>query len=73
MIDQRYVDYVRENLSKYPIEAIKQALISKYKFAINKFVIDGKGWDVPADPADPYNQALNRRVEISVVPPEGKD
>ena len=51
-------------------EAIKQALISKYKFPVNKFVIDGKGWDVPADPADAYNQALNRRVEISVYPPE---
>ena len=30
----------------------------------------GKGWDVPADPNDPNNQSLNRRVEISVYPAE---
>ncbi len=50
--------------------AVKQALIKKYKFDPNKFAIDGKAWDEPADPANPYNQALNRRVEISVYPPE---
>jgi ABC-type nitrate/sulfonate/bicarbonate transport system substrate-binding protein len=59
-----------KDLSMARAEAIKQALISKYKFPVNKFTINGKGWDVPADPADPYNQALNRRVEISVYPPE---
>ena len=50
--------------------AVKQALIKKYKFNPNKFAVDGKAWDEPADPANPYNQALNRRVEISVYPPE---
>jgi flagellar motor protein MotB len=29
-------------------------------------------WDEPADPDDPMNQALNRRVEISVYPPEAQ-
>ena len=38
--------------------------------ANHKFSIEGKGWDEPADPNDPYNQALNRRVEIRVYPPE---
>ena len=35
-------------------------------------MVEGKGWDEPADPDDPMNQALNRRVEISVYPPESK-
>jgi flagellar motor protein MotB len=59
-----------KDLSLARAEAIKQALIDKYKFDANKFIIEGKGWDEPADPADAYNQALNRRVEISVFPPE---
>ena len=50
----------------------KRALIEKYKFDPNKFSIEGKGWDVPADPGSPDNHALNRRVEISVFPPEQK-
>ena len=44
----------------------------KYKFDPNKFIVEGKAWDVPANPDDPNNQALNRRVEISVYPPEAK-
>jgi ABC-type nitrate/sulfonate/bicarbonate transport system substrate-binding protein/outer membrane protein OmpA-like peptidoglycan-associated protein len=50
--------------------AVKTALVTKHNFDPNKFVIEGKAWDEPADPADPMNQALNRRVEISVYPPE---
>ncbi len=46
--------------------------MKKYKFDPNKFVVEGKAWDEPADPDDPMNQALNRRVEISVYPPEAK-
>jgi NitT/TauT family transport system substrate-binding protein len=59
-----------KTLSLARAEAIKQALIQKYKFDPNKFVVVGLGWDEPADPADPNNQALNRRVEINVYPPE---
>lgn len=59
-----------EKLSKDRANAVKNALVEKYKFDPNKFVVVGKGWDVPADSADPLNQALNRRVEISVYPPE---
>ncbi len=60
------------DLSLARAEAIKRSLIEKFKFDPNKFSIEGKGWDVPADANDPNNQALNRRVEISVFPPEQK-
>ncbi len=59
-----------KDLSSARAEAIKRALIDKYKFDPNKFIVEGKGWDEPADPTDPDNHALNRRVEISVFPPE---
>jgi NitT/TauT family transport system substrate-binding protein len=65
------VQAVRD-LSLARAEAIKRSLIEKYKFDPNKFNIEGKGWDVPADPSAPDNHALNRRVEISVFPPEQK-
>ncbi len=65
------VEAVR-SLSLERAEAIKRALIDKYKFDPDKFSIVGKGWDAPADPNDSENQALNRRVEISVFPPEQK-
>jgi len=59
-------------LSNDRAEAVKQALVKKYNFDPNKFTVEGKGWDEPANPDDPMNQALNRRVEISVYPPESK-
>jgi NitT/TauT family transport system substrate-binding protein len=59
-----------EKLSLDRAAAVKKALIERYKFDPNKFVAEGKAWDIPADPSDPQNQALNRRVEISVYPPE---
>jgi len=65
------VQAVRE-LSLARAEAIKRALVEKFKFDPNKFSVQGRGWDAPADPNDPNNQALNRRVEISVYPPEQK-
>jgi NitT/TauT family transport system substrate-binding protein len=65
------VQLVRD-LSQARAEAIKRALVEKFKFDPNKFSIKGKGWDVPADQSNPDNQALNRRVEISVFPPEAK-
>jgi NitT/TauT family transport system substrate-binding protein len=65
------VQSVRE-LSLARAEAIKRALVEKFKFDPNKFDIKGKGWDEPADSNDPNNQALNRRVEIGVYPPEQK-
>jgi ABC-type nitrate/sulfonate/bicarbonate transport system substrate-binding protein len=58
------------DLSRRRADAVMKALVEKYKFDPKKFVVDGKAWDVPSDPADPLNQALNRRVEISVYQPE---
>ena len=55
-----------QDLSLARAEAIRKALIEKYKFDPNKFSIEGKGWDVPADPGAPENHALNRRVEIKI-------
>jgi len=61
-----------ERLSKDRAQAVVTALIKKFKFDPNKFVVAGKAWDEPFDPADALNQMLNRRVEISVYPPEEK-
>jgi len=59
-----------KQLSLERAEAVKKALVDKYKFEPNKFVVEGKGWDIPADVNDQMNQALNRRVEIKVIAPE---
>ena len=57
-------------LSRERADAVKQALVKKYKFDPNKFTVEGRGWDSPADPSQPDNHALNRRVEVSVYPVE---
>ena len=57
-------------LSKERANAVKTALVKKYNFPPEKFVVEGKAWDEPADPSDPENQTLNRRVEVAVYPPE---
>ncbi|HAE37439.1 MAG TPA: hypothetical protein DCG57_02235, partial [Candidatus Riflebacteria bacterium] len=59
-----------KDLSLSRAEAVKRALVDKYKFDPSKFVVEGAGWDSPADASNPLNQALNRRVEVSVFPPE---
>jgi NitT/TauT family transport system substrate-binding protein len=61
-----------QKLSLDRANGVKEALVSKYKFDPNKFVIEGQGWNLPADPDDPDNHTLNRRVEISVYPPEAQ-
>ena len=60
----------RRGCKHYRTFELMYALIEKYKFDPNKFSIKGLGWDRPADSSQPSNQALNRRVEISVFPPE---
>src|SRR5262245_32187947 len=45
------VQAVRD-LSLARAEAIKRALIEKYKFDPNKFNIEGTGWEVPADTSE---------------------
>ena len=57
-------------LSKNRAEAVKKALVEKYKFDENRLSIKGVGWDVPADAKDPLNQDRNRRVEVRVYPAE---
>lgn len=58
------------DLSRDRALAVKNALVRKYKFQRNKFVVKGKGWDEPANRSDPLNRALNRRVEVQVYTPE---
>lgn len=63
-------DLVKE-LSNHRANAVKQGLINKFKeLQPNQFSATGVGWDRPADPEDPLNQAKNRRVEIKVYPAE---
>lgn len=62
---------VRE-LSLHRANAVKEALVNKYKMNPDQFVVAGYGWDKPADPKDPDNHARNRRVEIRVVPAEAQ-
>ncbi len=66
----RYEDVQQLSLDR--ANAVKQALVKKFKFEPDKFAVEGKAWDEPADPDDPLNQALNRRVEIAVYPPEAQ-
>ncbi|RCK81090.1 MAG: Urea carboxylase-related ABC transporter, periplasmic substrate-binding protein [Candidatus Ozemobacter sibiricus] len=59
-----------KELSEARAQAVRDALIRKYRFPPNKLIAVGKGWEEPADPNDPANHALNRRVEIQVFTPE---
>jgi len=61
-----------QELSLERANSVKKGLIEKFKFDPNKFVVEGKAWNEPADPQDPDNHAMNRRVEISVYAPESK-
>lgn len=52
-------------------EAVKQAVLRRFRtIAPNQLVSNGLGWDRPADPNDPGNNAKNRRVEVKVYPLE---
>lgn len=62
-------DLVKE-LSLNRANAVKEAVVRKFKLDPNHFAVAGMGWDVPADPSDPENQAKNRRVEIKVYSAE---
>ncbi|MEM1201759.1 MAG: phosphate ABC transporter substrate-binding/OmpA family protein [Acidobacteriota bacterium] len=61
-----------ERLSLDRAGAVKTALVEQFDFPPDKFVVEGAGWNRPADAEDPDNHALNRRVEISVYPPEAQ-
>ena len=55
-------------LSLARAEAVKQALLEKFpgRFDPNKFVVDGKGWLEPADPAQPGAAGVMRREVLDL-------
>jgi outer membrane protein OmpA-like peptidoglycan-associated protein/ABC-type nitrate/sulfonate/bicarbonate transport system substrate-binding protein len=59
-----------KELSNQRANAVKQALINKFNLDPNQFNVEGMGWDRPADPDNPLDQAKNRRVEIKIYPAE---
>ena len=62
-----------QELSLRRANSVKQALLRKFpSLQPNQFTTAGRGWDRPADPNDPNNNAKNRRVEIKVYPLESK-
>ena len=62
-----------QELSEDRAKAVMNALVKQYKFPVNKFVTKGKAWDEPANPSDPDNQTMNRRVEVVVYPLEAEN
>jgi NitT/TauT family transport system substrate-binding protein len=59
-------------LSRQRAEAVTQALVKKFDLDPNRFSVLGIGWKRPADSTQPNNQALNRRVEVRILPAEGQ-
>jgi NitT/TauT family transport system substrate-binding protein len=63
-----------KSLSEHRANAVKEALINKFPSLDPKqFSATGLGWDVPADPENPLDQAKNRRVEVKVYPLEAAE
>jgi NitT/TauT family transport system substrate-binding protein len=66
-------DLVRQ-LSYDRADAVRKAIMDKYKFDPNKFKVVGNGWDNPlpgcTDPSNAENNKKNRRVEVKVFPLE---
>ena len=66
-------DLVRQ-LSYDRADAVRRAIMDKYKFDPNKFKVIGNGWDNPlpacTDPSNPDHNKKNRRVEVKVFPLE---
>jgi NitT/TauT family transport system substrate-binding protein len=66
-------DLVRQ-LSYERADAVRKAIMDKYKFDPNKFKVVGNGWDNPlpasTDPSNADNNKRNRRVEVKVFPLE---
>jgi outer membrane protein OmpA-like peptidoglycan-associated protein len=59
-----------KELSLNRANAVKQALVEKYKLDPNQLAAEGMGWDKPADPNHPEDHQKNRRVEVKVYPAE---
>jgi NitT/TauT family transport system substrate-binding protein len=66
-------DLVRQ-LSYDRADAVRKAIMEKYKFDPNKFKVVGNGWDNPlpncTDPSNAEHNRKNRRVEVKVFPLE---
>jgi NitT/TauT family transport system substrate-binding protein len=66
-------DLVRQ-LSYDRADAVRKAILNKYKFDPNKFKVIGNGWDNPVpgmtDSSNPEHNKKNRRVEVKVFPLE---
>lgn len=66
-------DAVR-TLSYDRADAVRRAIMDKYKFDPNKFKVVGNGWDNPlpacTDPSNAEHNRKNRRVEVKVFPLE---
>jgi outer membrane protein OmpA-like peptidoglycan-associated protein len=66
-------DLVRQ-LSYDRADAVRKAIMDKYKFDPNKFKVVGNGWDNPlpacTDPSNAEHNRKNRRVEVKVFPLE---
>ncbi|MCW5977894.1 MAG: OmpA family protein [Bryobacteraceae bacterium] len=60
-----------QELSMNRANSVKEAIVRKFNtLQPNQFSASGVGWNRPADPSDPMNQAKNRRVEVKVYPAE---
>ncbi len=60
-----------QELSLNRANAVKESIVRKFPtLQPNQFSSSGMAWSRPADPADPMNNAKNRRVEIKVYPLE---
>lgn len=66
-------DLVRQ-LSYDRADAVRKAILNKYKFDPNKFKVVGNGWENPVpgmtDASNPEHNKKNRRVEVKVFPLE---
>lgn len=61
---------VVKELSLNRANAVKEALVKKFKLNPNQFAVEGVGWDRPADRGDADNHAKNRRVEVRIFSAE---
>ncbi|MBM4258210.1 MAG: hypothetical protein FJ147_20235 [Deltaproteobacteria bacterium] len=61
---------VVKELSMHRANAVKEALVRKFKLNPNQFAVDGVGWDRPIDRNDAENHAKNRRVEVRIFSAE---
>jgi len=68
-VPERSADLVRQ-LSYDRADAVRKAILGKYKFDPNKFKVVGNGWENPVqgmtDASNLEHNKRNRRVEVKV-------